>query len=78
MDFIIKLLKSEDYITGISYNNILVVIDKLIKYLYLILYKKANNAKQIAWLILDRIIRYYKIPEVITSDKNKIFINNFW
>ena len=42
-----KLPKSENYITGISYNSILVVIDKLIKYLYLILYKEANNIKQI-------------------------------
>ena len=40
-----KLLKSENYITGILYNSILIVIDKLIKYLYLILYKKASNIK---------------------------------
>ena len=34
--------------------------------------------KQIAWLILDRVIKYYKISEIIISDKNKIFISNFW
>ena len=45
IDFIIKLLKSEDYTTGISYNNILIVVDKLIKYLYLILYKETSNTK---------------------------------
>ena len=48
-----KLPKSKNHITGILYNNILIVIDKLIKYLYLTLYKKINNAKQIIWLILD-------------------------
>ena len=42
-----KLLKSENYITRIFYNNVLVIIDKLIKYLYPILYKKINDAKQI-------------------------------
>ena len=73
-----KLSKSENYITGISYNNILIVVNKLTKYLYLILYKKTNNTKQIAWFILDRIIKYYGIPETIISNKNKIFISNFW
>ena len=72
-----KLLKSENYITEISYNSILIVVDKLTKYLYLILYKKINNAKQIIWFILDRVIKYYKISEIIISDRNKIFINNF-
>ena len=45
MDFIVKLPKSEDYIIGVLYNSILVVVNKLIKYLYLILYKEINNIK---------------------------------
>ena len=45
INFIIKLLKSENYITGVLYNSILIVINKLTKYLYLILYKETNNAK---------------------------------
>ena len=45
IDFIVKLLKSENYITRISYDSILIIINKLIKYLYLILYKKINNTK---------------------------------
>ena len=40
-----KLPKSENYIIRILYNNILIVINKLIEYLYLILYKKINNIK---------------------------------
>ena len=27
---------------------------------------------------MDRIIRYYEISKIIMSDKNKIFISNFW
>ena len=45
INFIVKLPKSKNYITGILYNNILIVVDKLTKYLYLILYKEASNAK---------------------------------
>ena len=73
-----KLSKSENYIIRILYNSILIVVDKLNKYLYLILYKKISNVRQIAWLILNWIIRYYGISETITSDKNKIFTSNFW
>ena len=37
MDFITKLSKSEDIVIKIKYNNILIVVDKLIKYMHLIL-----------------------------------------
>ena len=30
------------------------------------------------YVVLDRVIRYYGIPESITSDRNKIFRSNFW
>ena len=77
MDFIVKLSKLEDVSTGIKYNNILIVVDKFIKYVYLISCNKGFTAKQTVYVVLDRIIRYYGIPENITSDKNKIFRNNF-
>ena len=40
IDFIVKFPKSEDLTTDIKYNNILIVVDKLIKYIYLISYNK--------------------------------------
>ena len=40
MDFIIKLLKSKDSIIKKFYDSIMVVIDKLIKYIYLYYLKK--------------------------------------
>ena len=45
MDFIMKLSKSEDSVTNKNYNNILVVVDKLIKYIYLIPYNEKSIAK---------------------------------
>ena len=56
MDFIMKFLKSEDLETGIKYDNILVIIDKLTKYTYLILYNKKFTVKQIIWIVLDKVI----------------------
>ena len=78
MDFIMKLLKSENVSTEVKYDNILVVVDKLIKYVYLILCKKDFIVKQTTYVILDRVIRYYGILENIILDRNKIFRSNFW
>ena len=77
MDFIMKLLKSEDVSTRVKYNSILVVVDKLTKYTYLILCKKDFIVKQIAYVVLDKVIRYHGILKSITLDKDKIFKNNF-
>jgi len=40
MDFVIKLLKLKDSVTGDIFNLIIVIIDKLIKYTILIPYKE--------------------------------------
>ena len=72
-----KFLKLEDTVTDTKYNNILVVVNKLIKYVYLILCKKKFTARQTTWIVLDRVIRYYRISEIITSDRDKIFTSNF-
>ena len=44
MDFIVKLLKSRDLVTGDIFNLIIVIIDKLIKYIILIPYKETYKA----------------------------------
>ena len=45
MDFIIKFPKSENISINIEHNNILVIIDKLSKYIYFILYIKIFGVK---------------------------------
>ena len=72
-----KLLKSENISTEIKYNNILIVVDKFIKYAHLISYSKKFTVKQIACVVLDRVIRYHRILENITLDRDKIFKSNF-
>ncbi len=44
MDFIIKLLELKDLVTGGTFNSIIVIIDKLIKYIILIPYKETYKA----------------------------------
>jgi len=44
MDFIIKLSESKDPVTGGTFNSIIVIIDKLMKYVILIPYKETYKA----------------------------------
>jgi hypothetical protein len=74
LDFIIKLLLSRDPITRIKYDFILVIIDRLIKYTYIILYLKASTVEDLAYIFLRVVIENYSALEEIISDRNKFFI----
>jgi hypothetical protein len=74
LDFVIKLLLSQDLIIRIEYNFILVITDRLTKYTYIILYLKASTAEDLAYMFLRVAIVNYNILEKIISDKNKFFI----
>ncbi len=56
INFIIKLLKLINLAIKDKYNLILVMINKLIKYLYIIACKDKFIAKQLKYIILNRLI----------------------
>jgi hypothetical protein len=74
LDFVIKLLLLQDLIIGIEYDFILVIINRLTKYTYIILYLKASIVEDLAYIFLRVIIANYNALEEIISDKNKFFI----
>ena len=58
MDFIIKFLKFKNPTTAIIYNSIMVVINKLIKYVHYIPSIKTYNTKQLKHFYINKIIKY--------------------
>jgi hypothetical protein len=64
----------QDPITGIEYDSILVVTDRLTKYTYIILYLKANTVENLAYTFLRVVVANYSALEEMISDKNKLFI----
>ena len=78
MDFIVKLPLSKDTITDIKYDSILVVVDRLMKYVHFIPWKEKGNAKDLAKVILKEIIANHRIPQSIISNRNKLFTSKFW
>jgi hypothetical protein len=74
---VVKLILSRDLITGIDYDFILVITDKLTKYTYFISYLKASTVENLAYMFLKVILANYSIPEKIILDRDKFFILRF-
>ena len=77
MDFVTKLLLSKDLATEVTYDLVLVIVDTLTKYVHFILCKELMIAIELVYLILDRLIRHYRILESFITDRDKLFTSNF-
>ena len=78
LNFIIKLLKFKNKIIEAIYDSILIIIDRLIKYEYFLLYKKATFAKDLIYTFLRTIIVNYKLLDEMISNRNKLFTSKVW
>jgi hypothetical protein len=58
----VKLPISTDPITGIKYNDILVIVNRLTKYVIMIPVQKDITAEKFAYILLDRLFRNHGIP----------------
>jgi hypothetical protein len=75
LDFVIKLLLLQDLIIRIEYDSILVIMDRLTKYIYIILYLKASIIENLAYTFLRVVIANYSALKEIISDRDKFFIS---
>jgi hypothetical protein len=78
MDFITKSPKSEDPATKITYDSILVVVDRLTKYSHYIPFQESWTAEQLTHVLMDRVIRIRGIPRTYITDRDKLFTSNYW
>ncbi len=53
------------------------MINKLIKYLYIIACKEKFIVEQLEYIVLDQLIRYHNILKELTSDRDKLFTSNY-
>ena len=60
-----------------NYNFILIIINKLTKYIYIILYLKNNITKDLIYIFFRIIIINHGALEEIIFNKNKFFISKF-
>jgi hypothetical protein len=76
-DFVVKLPPSKDLLTGVVYDAILVIMERLTKYMILIPYQELSTAEQLAYAFLFYVVANHGIPEEIVSDRDKLFISKF-
>src|SRR6266702_8717914 len=77
-DFVIKLLKSKDPVIGQEYDSILVMVDKLTKWGYFILYTEEMSAKDLSKIYVKEVFIQHGAPVKIILDQDLRFIAAFW
>ena len=78
IDFVVKLPRSEDPVTKVKYDSILVVVDKLTKYAHLIPWRETGTASELANVLLKELVSQRGLPTKIISDQDKLFTSKFW
>src|SRR6266566_3641947 len=78
MDFIVKLSKSKDPVNNTSYNNIFVIIKRLIKYSKFIPINKSYLIEDLIDIIIREVINNYRLLNEFIIDKNTTFILRFF
>ena len=77
MDFITDLPLLKEPVNAAFYNAILVIVDRLTKYTHFVPTQKTISAEQLAYTVLDRLVRYYSIPCVFIIDQDKLFTSAY-
>lgn len=78
MDFITDLPRSTTWTTKDTFDTILVVVDRLTKYVYFLPFYKTGTARQLAQLLVERVFCNHGTPSDIVSDRDKLFLSHFW
>lgn len=78
MDFIVKLPISKDSLTGVKYDSILVIVDRLTKFAYFVPYIEKLIAEQLASTVLWVLVANHRMLKKFLIDKDKLFTSMFW
>ena len=68
MDFIVKLPRSREPLTQAIFDAIWVIVCKMTKYVHLVPYKEASDAKEFAYAFRKHIVANHSMPIAIISD----------
>ncbi len=76
MDFVTGLSISADWKDD-SYDLILVIVDRLTKMVHYVPIKVTIDTLGLAEVIIDVVVRHYKVPKSIVTDWGSLFTSKF-
>jgi hypothetical protein len=78
MDWITKLPKSKDPLTGTAYDSVWVIVCRLTKLGYFIPYLESSTTEALCYSFKRHVIANHGMPENIVSDRDKWLTSKFW
>ena len=78
MNFIVKLSSFKNSVTELFWDNIFIVIDKMIKYTYFIFINEEINLSTLITILLWYMFVQHELSKEIIIDRDLKFILNFW
>jgi hypothetical protein len=78
LNFVTKLPLFRKLITEVIYDFIIIVTDRLTKYIYFIPYLESSSAKDLAYMFYKHIMANYRFSQRIINDRDKLFTSRFW
>ena len=77
MNFITNFLKLKNSITRVSYDKILVIIDRFLKMIKFISVKSKQTAEQLTYVLIKKLVITEEVLKSIVFNKNKLFVSKF-
>jgi hypothetical protein len=78
LDFITKLPLFKELMTGVMYDSIMIVTDRLTKYAYFISYLESSLTEDLVYIFHKHVVINHRFPQRIISNRDKLFISRFW
>ena len=78
MNFIIKLLKFKNSAWEVRFNSILIIVNRLTKYMMFISFRETVTASVLMYIILWELINNHELLKKFITDRDKLFMSKFW
>jgi hypothetical protein len=78
MNFVMKLSSLKNSAWEVKFDNILIIVNRLIKYTMFIAFKETVTASIMIYMILQKLISNYRLLKKFITDRDKLFMSKFW
>ncbi len=78
IDFIVKLSKSKDFVSNISYNSIFVIVERFIKYNKFIFVNEFYLIEDFTDIVIQKIINNYRLLDEFIINRGMTFALQFF